>query len=275
MANLPFTDAMSRKLAKMTFIRLDLKSSISGLKSAFDVKSFIESVPVTGSPFDLSDKIKSPVFTVMYNPESFTRKLKKEVSNKDQSGPGNKTESEQIKLLNDELSFKLFFDATGASPSAGIAGKTISSALAGAANGVDILIEQFKKTVFDTDNGTHTGGHVLIIWGVNRFMGRVTSMTINYKLFDRVGRPIRAEVDVTVLEDDPTERMKLKDIFNSPDVTKTYTVKAGDTLPLLAQKMYDDESLYLEIARINGLRNYRKLSPGQVLVFPPIKKEDL
>lgn len=266
MANLPFSDAMSRKLAKMTFIRLDYKAGTSiteGIPSALD------------SVLGFTDKIKSPSFSVMYNPESFSRKLGKEISSNQTTRTGDKPEGLQLGVSNDQLSFKLFFDATGASPSAGIIGKSMASTLANASKGVDLLIEQFKRTVFDTDKGTHTGGDVLIIWGVNRFVGKVSSMTINYKMFDRIGRPIRADVDIVVIENDYTANKELVDKFNSPDITKNYTVIAGDTLPLLAQKMYDDESLYLEIARINGLRNYRKLTPGQVLYFPPIKKEDL
>ncbi|MFN8713626.1 MAG: LysM peptidoglycan-binding domain-containing protein [Bacteroidota bacterium] len=268
MPTLPFEDAKTRKLAKLTIFRLDEDGKASDLKNLFNQN-------ILNVSADSLFNAGTSVFTAMYNPETFSRNYVKKIIPKETISTGSKPELVQVGINNEQISFKLLLDATGASPSAGIMGKNISSLLASAANGVDILIEQLKKTVFTTTATEHTGAKVLIVWGVNRFVGRVTSLTANYKLFDRSGRPLRAEVEVKILEDDLISIKETIEKFQSPDVTKTYTVKAGDTLTLLAKKMYEDESLYLEIARINGLTNYRKLTPGQVLVFPPINKEEL
>lgn len=271
MPTLPFEDAKTRKLAKMTFIRMDIDKILKNPPS-LDSQSFLENL---GDLMNFGGEITAPAFSVMYNPESFSRTYTDTLipltAISEQTPPQLKSTGQN----NQQYSFKLFFDATGASPSAGILGQNITSALANAASGVDLLINQFKQTVFTIDKKTHTGARVLVIWGTNRFIGKVASFTVNYKLFDRSGRPIRADVDIKMVEDDPLTAQSLIQQFQSPDVTKTYTVKAGDTLTLLAKKMYEDESLYLEIARINGLTNYRKLTPGQVLVFPPINKEEL
>jgi LysM repeat protein len=275
MATLPFEIGKTRKLAKMTFIRLDI---IDRLKIAKSLNTLLRNSNLSFEPSDymnFAGEISAPVFSVMYNPESFSRTYTDTLiplpALDDKTPPPLKSTGQN----NQQYSFKLFFDATGASPSAGILGPNITSVIANAASGVDLLINQFKQTVFTIDQKTHTGARVLVIWGTNRFIGRVASFTVNYKLFDRSGRPIRADVDIKIVEDDPLTAQSLIQKLQSPDVTKTYTVKAGDTLTLLAKKMYEDESLYLEIARINGLTNYRKLTPGQVLVFPPINKEEL
>ena len=48
--------------------------------------------------------------------------------------------------------------------------------------------------------------------------------------------------------------------------------KHGDTLPQLCFAIYGDPRYYLQVAAENGLTNFRDLSPGDNLVFPPIDK---
>ena len=55
---------------------------------------------------------------------------------------------------------------------------------------------------------------------------------------------------------------------SSPDMTHIVRVRAGDTLPLLCQRIYRDASKYLEIARLNELDGFRALAPGSELQLP-------
>jgi nucleoid-associated protein YgaU len=41
----------------------------------------------------------------------------------------------------------------------------------------------------------------------------------------------------------------------------------------MAHRIYGDPAPYLEVARSNGLINFRRLRDGQELVFPPIEKK--
>ena len=50
------------------------------------------------------------------------------------------------------------------------------------------------------------------------------------------------------------------------------TVEHGENLPYLCHQIYGDASLYLEVARSNGLTNVRALSAGDQLLFPPLEK---
>jgi len=58
---------------------------------------------------------------------------------------------------------------------------------------------------------------------------------------------------------------------SSPDLTHVHEVKAGEHLSLLAHQYYGEASRYLQVARFNNLKNYRRLTIGQKLAFPPIK----
>ncbi len=51
------------------------------------------------------------------------------------------------------------------------------------------------------------------------------------------------------------------------------TVKSGDTLPLLCHKVYGTSVHYAEVARANGLSNFRDLAPGTQLLFPPLRTQ--
>ena len=52
----------------------------------------------------------------------------------------------------------------------------------------------------------------------------------------------------------------------------SYTVKAGDELPLITYDIYGDPHYYLEVARANKLTDFRNLRAGTTLHFPPVDK---
>jgi nucleoid-associated protein YgaU len=68
-------------------------------------------------------------------------------------------------------------------------------------------------------------------------------------------------------------RVALEDA-QSPDVTHLRTVMAGDTLPLMCFRIYGDSRYYSEVAKVNNLDHFRRLQPGEALMFPPLEKTD-
>jgi nucleoid-associated protein YgaU len=51
------------------------------------------------------------------------------------------------------------------------------------------------------------------------------------------------------------------------------TINEGDLLPLLTHNIYKKQDYYLQVAKINKLKNFRKLKAGSTLIFPPIAKK--
>jgi nucleoid-associated protein YgaU len=97
-------------------------------------------------------------------------------------------------------------------------------------------------------------------------------VAIKYTVFDREGKPLRADLTVDLISDqDPAERQKAEG-KKSPDVTHVRIVRAGDTLPLLTKKIYGSSKSYLDVARFNDLDDFRRLRPGQALYFPPLRE---
>lgn len=58
------------------------------------------------------------------------------------------------------------------------------------------------------------------------------------------------------------------DAVSKPQTAGSYTVKAGDSLWAICQKMYGDGSLAYKLATANGVKNPNLIYPGQVLSIP-------
>lgn len=213
-----------------------------------------------------------PPFVAMYNPSTFSTTHGQALLTKDTSDKL-KGIVEQKNAINDSITVDLLLDATGASPAGGFIGSAMSKS-AKAVKGVDLLIAAFFTTTQVPDPISHVANHLKIIWGAGLyFEGQLSSATVSYTLFGRDGRPLRAKINATFTEaPTATSLAKIKNFFSSPDVTKTYIVKAGDTIYNIANEFYEDDSFYLQIAAANDLKNYRKLTPGMTLILPPVQK---
>jgi nucleoid-associated protein YgaU len=62
-------------------------------------------------------------------------------------------------------------------------------------------------------------------------------------------------------------------MLSSPDLTHSVNVKDGDILPLMTHKIYKNQHYYLQVAKVNKLKNFRRLNAGTTLTFPPITKK--
>jgi Uncharacterized protein containing LysM domain len=122
------------------------------------------------------------------------------------------------------------------------------------------------------DGDTHQPRYLKLTWGDLIFKCRLASVVINYSLFDNSGIPLRAELDTEFTGDIETSERLKKENKSSPDLTHSRMVKVGDQLPLMCEAIYGSANYYLKVAKINGLRNFRDLKPGQELFFPPLEK---
>ena len=108
-------------------------------------------------------------------------------------------------------------------------------------------------------------------WGDSlSFDCRLLSVTVTYTLFDAGGSPLRAQLSVTLVADTYSELAAKQKNAQSPDVTHARIVRSGDTLPLLTKDVYGSPARYLDVARFNGLDDFRSLTPGREILFPPL-----
>ncbi len=199
-------------------------------------------------------------FEALINPETYTLAYKLKFSN---SAQGHGTSGKQLKYEYTEpadMSFEFLFDNTGIiddEPRESVADD----------------LKRFKEVVIDYKGDSHEPRHFKLVWGENSiFKGRVTEVDLTYKLFNSNGTPIRAIAKVTFKSSIEEEKRAAKENKQSPDLTQVRMVKRGDTLPRLCFEIYGDPRYYLQVASVNALTNFRMLTPGAKLRFPPIAK---
>jgi len=161
------------------------------------------------------------------------------------------------KMKPGDLSLTFFVDGTGAN-----------------GNAIDVQqeVEEFQ-TVTGYNGSIHRPNYLKVTWGTLQVKRCVLkSASIAYKLFKPDGVPLRAVITATFSDnsDDQTRVALAQD--ESPDLTHVRLVKAGDNLPAMCFQIYGDPRYYLEVARANRIDNFRKLTPGAKVFFPPMTK---
>ena len=198
-------------------------------------------------------------FEALINPETYTLEYKVKTAD----GQGQGTSSAQAKFeytMPEELTFEFLFDNTGI-----IDGKAKK-------DGIFEDVNHFRELLTKYQGSSHEPYHLKLVWGNLIFKGRAIEVGITYKLFNPDGQPIRAVVRVKFKGSIEEKKRSAKENKSSPDLTHLRKVKAGDTLPLMCYRIYGDPRYYLSVAEVNGLGNFRFLTPGMELVFPPLEK---
>lgn len=176
------------------------------------------------------------------------------------------------------LQFELLFDATGAIAAPSEVGDVplvgaIASALSNSQPFVLMdEIKRFSALVYDYDGKVHRPRRLLLVWGALAFACVLKNLSYRFTLFKQDGTPLRAIANCTFTESVSDAVRIRKDNASSPDLTHLRDVREGDTLPLLAYDIYGNAGLYLEVARVNKLVNFRRLRAATRLQFPPVDK---
>jgi hypothetical protein len=194
-------------------------------------------------------------FEVMLNPTSYSRELTIEYSEAKAIGQHG-GEAKFSAYLPETVSFDLVLDGTG---------------VAGPSPDVKAQVKKLEAVVYGYDGEQHEPNPVRLLWGSLILFGRLTAMSLDYTLFKPSGEPLRAQVKLSFRGFMSAQEGSLRANRSSPDLTHHVEVKAGDTLPLLCYRIYQDASYYPEVAKINNLGNFRYLEPGTRLYFPPLK----
>lgn len=201
-------------------------------------------------------------FSVMVNPGNYDENKQIEYDEKKALDGGNLPAYKGYK--DEELRFEFTLDTTG------VLVDWMNKPKDEELKPLSATIKILENTVYTYVGDAHEPPYLSLIWGTLNYKGRLKSMKINYLLFDNEGEPLRAKVTINILKyiDEATQsRLKNK---SSPDLSHLVTVKDGDTLPALCQRMYRSAAYCTEVARVNGLTGFRHLIPGTQLLFPPL-----
>lgn len=210
-------------------------------------------------------------FEVMYNPNTFSQNFRSVWVEETPQGGTADTQSYR-RLKSDSVSFEFLFDGTGVS---GVGNTSVDlNPAAGEVGYVQEQIDAFLEITQGLNSSTHEPNFLQLSWGTFVFNGVMESANITYKLFHSSGVPLRATINATFKQSVSRTEQAAQARKQSPDLTHFRLVEEGETLPLIAKKVYGDPGLYLEIARVNNINNFRRLKAGQQLVLPPIEKKE-
>ena len=205
-------------------------------------------------------------FEAMFNPTSFATHYENAFSHYQ----GINTSGRQARYTfsrSSQIRLDLVLDSTAVAASGAdfVSGRGLKS--------VTSQIDEFLAICAYMEGDLHEPNFLKIQWGdsvLKAFDCRLGSVDIEYVGFERNGNPNHAILKTVFIEDlEPAKRLR-KERKSSPDLTHTRLVKSGDTLPLLTKEVYGSSAYYLRVAEANGLDDFRNLTPGQELVFPPL-----
>ena len=205
---------------------------------------------------------KDDKFEVMLNPAEFTHQHGiSYTGGSDSSGSSQSSkkpmgqsgvETKYSSTNSEKVSFELVFDGTGVVESS-------------ASLSVKDQVSQLKDIIYRYVGKKHEPSVVQIVWGSFKFEGRLEGMSVKYTLFKPSGEPLRAKVPLSFVSFMTKEEEALKSNKSSPDLSHIVEVKAGDTLPLLCYRIYNNCAYYAEVARANNVTNFQDIKPGTKL----------
>lgn len=153
------------------------------------------------------------------------------------------------------MSMKLLFDATDDFT------RSVPKA-------IETLMDWAVPTRESHDNNTPEPPILVLQWGAESYFPcRLKRLRIRYTLFNAAGTPVRATVDVTMVEvpDEPGPQNP-----TSGGITgrRSVVLDAGDTLPAVAYREYGNPNLWRALAEANGVDDPLRLRPGTPLLVP-------
>jgi nucleoid-associated protein YgaU len=197
-------------------------------------------------------------FIAMFNPDQFA--IREDVELDKNLGKGKAgTDPKYNHTKPREFTIELTLDGTGVNT-----------------NGVKIPVTAqvllFRSVTTNIDGSIHRPPYLLVQYGTFICSCTLRSSTVTYTMFDMLGLPIRAKISASFVERTVASLGDILGMLSSPDLTHRLQVTDGDILPLLVYQTYNNQDYYLQVARVNKLKNFRRLKPGTTLVFPPISK---
>lgn len=240
--------------------------------------------------FETNDYTKDPKKTifVQLNPEKYTIKNNVVFSEGQPMGAtGNDLKFNKIE--GEEVTFEFLFDSSGVVPPGKIKdGKGATSFLDKAGEVFDALkpvvvnpfdevksveqdLEDFKNLLLGYNGKTHHTSYLQLLWGGYSLQCRLKGMEVEYYLFRKDGKPIRAKAKCTFKGTVAYKIMLAEQKKSSPDLTHEREIEMNDRLTLVSESIYENPNYYIDVAQSNAILSFRNIRLGEKIVFPPIK----
>lgn len=129
------------------------------------------------------------------------------------------------------------------------------------------------SNLMNIDPKLHAPPPLRFIWGMpsaEPFDCVLERVSKRFTMFRSDGIPVRARLSITLKEYKVGLSSRERNL-SSPDKTKVFITKQGDSLWLIAHREYGTPFMWRAIADKNNLYNPRFLEPGTELIIPPLE----
>jgi hypothetical protein len=110
---------------------------------------------------------------------------------------------------------------------------------------------------------------VTFSWGeFVSFKSVIESLSVQYTLFDQTGKPLRAQVKLSLIQAAKAEDASSQNPTTRGEVLSTHIVRDGDSLPSIAYAAYGDAAAWRVIAEANNIDDPLRLRRGETLTIP-------
>jgi len=189
-----------------------------------------------------------------FNPKELTITKGVKWDAKDQKKAGSAPPTSFTSPEAQKMTLEMFFDATRV-PGGNVVGQ------------VEALFATLVPTPASLGK-TPSPPFVKFFWGpLTGFLGYVRTVAAKYTLFGSDGRPLRAVCTVS-LEELPSELGKQNPTSGGLQPRRVFTVREGDSLPVIAYREYGQSALWRPLAQVNGIDDPMRLRPGRTLYLP-------
>ncbi len=187
---------------------------------------------------------------VMFNPSKY--EIKSSINHVEIKNIGRKPTPQYKSANNSTLSLELFFDTYE--------------------QGTDVR-DYTKKlmALVELDSDQHAPPACRFVWGSLDFKGVVTSIDQSFTMFLGSGIPVRARLNLNLLEYKTLKDQNQEKPFHSADRTKQKALNDGEQLWMLAHAEYEDPGRWREIAKANGIDNPRKVQTAKQYTVPRLE----
>jgi hypothetical protein len=236
--------------------------------SIFDLSTNSKMTILSFSDANYQQPVGDP-FPVQVNPESY--KLSYKTQFDDTQAPGSSAADLRFNsILPNDMTFEFLFDNSGVLTTPSLLPAVFNPFSSGSNTDVTGQLDDFMTAVIDYSSNSHQPLYVKLVWGTLLFMGRLTSLDVNYTLFGTDGTPIRAIATATFRSSMSDTQQAAADDNQSPDITHVRTFKTSDSFPLMTGQIYGSKVHYIDAAGFNQLNSFRKIPRGTQLYFPPL-----
>lgn len=122
--------------------------------------------------------------------------------------------------------------------------------------------------IMDIESDLHVPPLCTFAWGKFTFTGVLQKVTQNFTMFLASGTPVRATLNVTIVEKVSIVEQDKKRSLQSADRTKRKVLNQNEQLWMIADKEYEDPRKWREIAKANNIDNPRILKTGTTITIP-------